>query len=220
MNLLEMTETGLSVGGAVSANKLLGSDLLTGSYSVLKDAGLKLANNSLRNRATLIGNLCNASPGGDMIGASMILGGCLVAVSSGNTRSIPLDGFFTGVKTHSLRKDELAVKIVIPRMEGKGVFLKKQRTRGHDLAQVSLTAFRHDDDSLDLVLGAVAPVPVLIRSMVGAGEAPHTGRIAESALTRISPISDVRSSREYRIAMVKYYISQAVKLLYGKDSQL
>ena len=215
LNALEMTDTGLAVGGAVPLNRIIGSENLAGSYSVLKDAGMTLANHILRNRATLVGNLCNASPGGDMIGASLVLGGYIEAASVGGERKIPLDGFFTGVKEHTLLKNELAVRVVFPPQEGKGIYLKKRRIRGHDLAQVGITAFRHESGAMDLALGAVAPVPVLLKSVVEAGEEPRPEKVIEAALSSISPISDVRSSREYPDAIVKRYIRQAIEILYG-----
>ena len=218
LNILETTEEGLAVGGAVSLNKLLDSDLVSGCYLVLKDAGEALANHLLRNRATLIGNLCNASPGGDMIGASLVLDGYIEAVSYEGTRNIPLSEFFTGVKKHTLRKNELAVRVVFPHGKGRGVYLKKKRIRGHDLAQVSLTAFRHDDGRLDVALGAVAPTPILIKTVVEAGETARVDKVIETVLGSINPISDVRSSREYRLAMVKHFICQSIGLLYGKEA--
>ena len=217
LNTLEMIGDGLAVGGAVSLNRLLDSDLISGCYSVLKDAGEALANHLLRNRATLIGNLCNASPGGDMIGVSLVLDGYIEAVSCEGTRTIPLSEFFVGVKKHTLRKNELAVRVVFPHWKGRGVYLKKKRIRGHDLAQVSLTAFRHDDGRLDVALGAVAPTPILIKAAVEAGEEARADRVIEKVLGCINPISDVRSSCEYRIAVVKHFICQSIGLLYGKE---
>lgn len=217
MNVLEKTEEGLVIGGAVPLNKILDSEIVSGCWSVLKEAGAELANHLLRNRATLIGNLCNASPGGDMIGASLVLGGYIEAASSNGKRTIPLDSFFTGVKTHVLGKDELAVRVVFPLQEGRGLYLKKKRIRGHDLAQVGVTAFRYEDGRLDLALGAVAPVPVLFRSVVRAGEEARAENVLAVVLEQINPISDVRSSRDYRLAMVKYFVTKAIGELYTKE---
>ena len=210
MNLIEMTDSGLAVGGAVPLNKVLSSDIVTGCYFVLKEAASKLANHLLRNRATLIGNICNASPGGDMIGASLVLDGYLEAASVEGIRKIALSEFFTGVKTHSLRKDELAVRIIFPMREGKGVYLKKQRIRGHDIAQAGVTVFRRAGGLFDIALGAVGPKPILIRGITAEG-------VVNAALGSISPIDDVRGSREYRIAMVKRFVSQAVSMLAGGE---
>ncbi|MCL2127149.1 MAG: FAD binding domain-containing protein, partial [Treponema sp.] len=162
LNVFGKTEKGLEIGGAVNVSKILASDLTGGPYSALKDASASLANSLLRNRATMIGNICTASPGGDMIPAALVLDGELEAVSVTGSRQIPLREFFTGVKKHVLRKNELVTKITFPEKQGKSVYLKKKRIKGHDLAQVGVAAFWAQDGGLSLALGVVAPVPVFI----------------------------------------------------------
>ncbi|MCL2698920.1 MAG: FAD binding domain-containing protein [Defluviitaleaceae bacterium] len=218
MDAIEATGSGLSIGGAVVLNKLMSSEHVTGCYSVLNDAGLRFAHHNLRNRATLVGNLCSALPGGDMIGASLVLGGYIEAASKEGTRSIPLSEFFVGLMTNALRKDELALRVVFPRRDGKGIYLKKQRVRGHDLAQVGVTMFRGSDGSFDLALGAVAKTTVLLKDVVKAGEEPRPDKIIETALANINPRSGVRCSREYRIEIVQHFIRQAVAILDGKEA--
>ena len=100
MNVLGNAGQDLEIGGAVSLNRLLASDLSGGSYSVLRDGASELANSLLRNRATIIGNICNASPGGDMLPAALVLEGTLEAVSAGGSRMIPLSGFFKIGRAH------------------------------------------------------------------------------------------------------------------------
>jgi CO/xanthine dehydrogenase FAD-binding subunit len=213
LNVLGKSEKGLEIGGAISLNRILSSGLADGSYSVLKDGASALANSLLRNRATMIGNICNASPGGDMLPASLVLDGVLEAVSAGGTRQIPLRDFFTGVKKHVLKRNELITKITFAQKQGKGVYLKKKRIKGHDLAQVGVAAFWASDGALSVALGAVAPVPVLITGLgpfSKDGLAGARADIEREILGRINPISDTRSSREYRIAMVKYFIGEII----------
>jgi carbon-monoxide dehydrogenase medium subunit len=214
MNVFGKSEKGLEIGGAISLNRILGSDLADGSYSVLGSGASALANSLLRNRATLIGNICNASPGGDMLPPSLVLDGVLEAVSAEGTRQIPLVDFFTGVKKHVLKKNELVTKITFAQKQGKGVYLKKKRIKGHDLAQVGMAAFWSSDGGLSVALGAVAPVPVLITGLGPFFDRDGLARarpgIESEVLGRINPISDSRSSREYRIAMVKYFIGEII----------
>jgi len=218
LNVFGKSEKGLEIGGAVNLNKVLSSDLTGGSYSALKDSAAVLANSLLRNRATLIGNICNASPGGDMLPAALVLDASLEAVSAGGKRQIPLCNFFTGVKKHVLQRNELVTKIVFPAKQGKGLYLKKRRIKGHDLAQVGLAAFWAEDGHLSLALAAVAPTPVLI-SGLGPFDRNSLAKARDSiereALSRISPISDTRSSMEYRIAMVKYFIGETISMWTG-----
>jgi carbon-monoxide dehydrogenase medium subunit len=213
LNAFGKTEKGLEIGGAVNLNKIIASDLATGSYSVLKTGALTLANSLLRNRATLTGNICNASPGGDMLPVSLVLDGTAEAVSAKGNRQIPLNEFFTGVKKHVLQKNEIVTKITFPEKQGKGLYLKKKRIKGHDLAQVGMAAFWAKDGKLSIAIGAVAPTPVLI-SGLGPYDQSALGKaradIEREVLGRINPISDTRSSRDYRIAMVKYFIGEII----------
>ena len=218
MHVFGNSGQGLEIGGAVSLNRVLASDFTGGAYSALRDGAAALANSLLRNRATMIGNICNASPGGDMLPAALVLDGALEAVSAKGSRQIPLSSFFTGVKKHVLQRNEMVTKITFPEKQGKGVYLKKKRIKGHDLAQVGMAAFWAADGRLSVALGAVAPTPVLITGL-GPFDRDGLGKagadIEREVLGRINPISDTRSSREYRIAMVKYFIGEAISLWTG-----
>lgn len=213
LNVFGESETGIEIGGAVSLNRIIASPLSGGAYSALRDGALALANSLLRNRATLTGNVCNASPGGDMLPAALVLDGAAEAVSVTGNRRIPLSEFFTGVKKHVLQKNELVTKITFPKKQGKSVYLKKKRIKGHDLAQAGVAAFWADDGKLSVALGAVAPTPVLIKGL-GPFSAGDLGKrrdeIEREVMGRINPISDTRSSREYRIAMVKYFLGEII----------
>ena len=207
------TKEGLEIGGAVNLAGILESGLISGPYSVLKDGASVHANSLLRNRATLIGNLCTASPGADMAPAALVLDGALEAVSASGCRKIPLAGFFTGVKETVLQKNELVTKISFPEKQGKGVYLKKKRIKGHDLAQVGVAAFWAADGHLSFALGVVATTPVFIGGLGPFDkDALVKARpdIEQEILGRINPRNSRRSSREYRIAMVKYFIGEII----------
>ncbi|MCL2130334.1 MAG: FAD binding domain-containing protein [Treponema sp.] len=213
LNVFEKTKDGLEIGGAITINEILDSPLTAGSYSVLKEGALSHANTLLRNRATLIGNICNASPGGDMIHPALVLDGILEVVSAGGSRQIPLSDFFTGARGHVLKEDELVTKITFPEKQGKGIYLKKKRIKGHDLAQIGIAAFWAASGELTLALGVVAPVPVLLKGLGPFdrdGLAKARPAIEAEVLSRINPRSSRRSSKEYRIAMVKYFIGEII----------
>jgi len=213
LNVFGKSGAGLEIGGAVNLNKIAESELTGAALSALRESAAALANSLLRNRATLIGNICNASPGGDMLPPALVLDGLLEAHSSSGKRQIPLSGFFTGVKKHILQKNELVTKITFPMKEGKSIYLKKKRIKGHDLAQVSVAAFWAATGELSIAIGAAAPTPILI-SDLGSFDKNTLQKartdIEREVLDRINPISDTRSSREYRIAMVKYFIGEII----------
>jgi len=213
LHVLERNGDRLEIGGAVNLNRLLESPLVDNAFCALRDGAATLANSLLRNRATLVGNICNASPGGDMLPPALVLDGTVHAASVSGIREIPLAEFFTGVKKHVLKKNELVTKIAFPVKKGKSVYLKKTRIKGHDLAQVGVSAFWAEDGTLSVALGAVAPTPVLV-----AGLGPYDRKslekareeIEEAVRKRISPISDTRGSKEYRTAMARYFIGEII----------
>ena len=213
LHTFQYTPEGLTIGAVATCNKILHADFLNEEHRVLQEAASTLANSLLRNRATLMGNICNASPGGDMIPVCLVLGAMVHTRSPRGERAIPLKAFFTGVKTHVLAPDELAVKLTLPNKPGRGVYLKKRRIRGHDLAQVGLAGFYGEDHTLTFAAAAVGPTPILIgdigvippETLPGSKE-----EIKAKVKAYARPISDVRSSKEYRLAMLDYFVGLAV----------
>lgn len=211
-------ESGLSIGAAVILNDIIESDKVKPSQQILVDAAKTLANVLIRNRATLIGNICNSSPGGDMLPASLLLEGKVCVASVDGKREIALKDFFTGVKRNALKENELVVKVIYPPIEGQGIFIKKSRIKGHDLSQISVAGYLKKDGSLKFALGAVAPTPVLVDDFGNYKDkqlAEDKEKIADNVMSKINPIADVRASKEYRLAMARHLTCEIVKELEG-----
>ena len=218
LNVFGKSGKGIEIGGAINLNMIHESNLTGDSYSVLKDGAYTHANYLLRNRATLIGNICNASPGGDMIPAALVLDGTMELVSSSGSRQVPLCDFFTGAGKHVLQKNELVTKISFPEKKGKGVYFKKKRTKGHDLAQLGVAGFLDSDGILSFGMAVLAPTPLLISGLGPFDkDALIKARpdIEAEVLGRISPRDSRRSTKEYRIAMVKHFIGEIISRLTG-----
>ena len=199
---------GLSIGAAVCLNDIITSEPINKHYPILVQAAKTLANSLLRNRATLIGNLCNASPGGDMLPASYVLGGSLEIASKQGVRSILLRDFITGVKKTVLKENEIVTKIVFPNTKGHGKYLRKARIKGHDLAQVGVAAYLLDSGGLRIAIGAAGPTPISIdgfESIKRQDISKNKQIIINKVLSEIKPIGDQRASKEYRIAMASYF---------------
>lgn len=217
MNEVNYSESqGLSVGGAVCLNDMVKYDFIYEKYPILIKGAKVLANSLLRNRATLMGNLCNASPAGDMIPASLMLEGEVEAVSVRGKRRIALKDFFLGVKKNALKSDELAVRVIFPPIKGTGSYKRKARIKGHDLAQIGSAAFLREDGILKIAVSSAAPRPVLIQfknayTKEMLKDKKEIDKVIEVVLRNINPISDQRASREYRIAMAKHLTKEVLK---------
>jgi carbon-monoxide dehydrogenase medium subunit len=210
---LRVTDDAVEIGAALPLNQILTAELPSPRFVALKQAAGELANSLLRNRATLAGNICNASPGGDMLPACLVLDASLCAVSPRGSRTIALKDFFVGVKRHVLEPDEIVTQLRFPIIPGASAYLKHKRIKGHDLAQVSVAGFLGEDGKLRLALGAVATTPLLLDDLGPADPASLATRrneIAEMAYSAARPIDDIRASGAYRSAMVRLLVGQII----------
>ena len=176
-----------------------------GSFPALAQAAAMIGTVQIRNRATLAGNICNASPAADTAPPLLVYQAQVVAYGPSGTRRIPIGGFFAGPGLTTLAPDEVvtAIELPVPEPHAGSAFGRLSRRRGADLATVSVCAYVDGDGVTRLGFGAVGPRPILI--------ADHSGQLADPAsqanmLARLvmtaSPISDVRASREYRMSML------------------
>ncbi len=214
---------GLMVGAAVNLNRLIASNKVRERYPLLVEAANSCASYQLRTRATLVGNICNASPAGDTIGACMLLGGTLNVHGVDGARREPLSTFFLGPGMTTLKAGDIvtSIQFPIPAMGAVGKYIKHGRNQISDLAIVGVTALGHRDDHLPsgyrirLALASVAPVPLVVDCVeqVLAREAITEKSIAEAAQcaqAACDPIDDVRASAHYRKHMVKNLSERAI----------
>ncbi len=211
-------DNGVAIGARVNLNFLIDDSKLRSICPILSESALTVATYQLRNRATLVGNICNASPAADMAPALYIMDAVVVVAGENGEKKVPIRDFIRGVKKTSLEKGELVVRIEIPEIpKGKMGFLKKQRYRGHDLAIVNVAGIADPDKkSLKICIGACAVTPVLLEGTdelyrESSNVEKLADRVAELALKSISPIDDVRSSAEYRRDMAAVYVKRLVR---------
>ncbi len=211
-------KNGITIGAKVNLNFLIDDSNLRNICPILSESALTVATYQLRNRATLVGNICNASPAADMAPALYVMDAMVVVATESGEKRVPIKDFIRGVKKTSLSKGELVIRVEIPEVpNGKMGFLKKQRYRGHDLAIVNVAGIADPDKkSLKICIGACAVTPILLE---GTDELYRESndveeladRVAELALQSISPIDDVRSSAEYRRDMAAVYVKRLVR---------
>ncbi|MDI6820129.1 MAG: xanthine dehydrogenase family protein subunit M [Candidatus Hodarchaeaceae archaeon] len=215
---------GLMIGAAVTLNELIGSEIVEQRFGALWKAASVLADPTIRNRATLVGNICNASPAADTAPALLVLDGGVEVVGARGERTIPIRDFFVGVKRTTLERGEFVrgVRIPNPPEGAKSDYLKWGRTRGEDLAVVGVAALAADSGKkfVRVALSSVAPTPLLISEVedIFRGEGSIEERIEKAAsvvVQRISPISDVRASREYRLHMAGVLTRRVLRQLLG-----
>lgn len=202
-------ENGMRIGAAVTINDLFRSQIILDSYPLLADCARDLASYQIRNRATVVGNVVNASPCSDMAPALLCLGARAVISSRRGERSVPFTDFFRGVKRTILEPDEILESIAVPpeSANGRGGYRKLKRIKGHDLGIVGVALLKHGPD-LRLGVSSAAPTPVLVDGLTA--DAPADDVVAATHAA-ISPISDVRCSAEYRAFMAETYVRRLLE---------
>lgn len=194
---------GVAIGAATTLNEILEHAPVRRTLPGLVRAAESIATYPLRNRATVVGNLCNASPAADMAPILLALDATIVAQSPRGERQIHVAKFFAGVKRTVLRPDEIVSEIRVPAPEPdlRSGFLKQQRLCGHDLAVASAAAtYSPGTGILRVAFGSCAPTPILLPPIEakGASAPAVSDATAQAALAQVRPISDVRASAEYR----------------------
>lgn len=214
---------GLNIGATVTLNEISDSKVVQKNYPILAEACKTVGSYQVRNRATLTGNICNASPAADTAPSLLVLEAKVNITGPSGEKTVPVNRFFTGVKKNILKKGEFVTSVTIPPIEDKwiGAYLKQGRKKDVDLATVGVAVLCVRDE-VRIALGAVAPIPVrafkteeLLKGKTI--DEPLLEKAGKSALTEVSPISDVRSSREYREDIIKVLVKRAILQAKGGD---
>jgi carbon-monoxide dehydrogenase medium subunit len=221
---------GLTIGAGVNMNRVLAYPAVQQHYAVLAEACRSVASYQLRTRATIVGNICNASPAGDTIGASLALGGVLKVHGLSGYREVPLAGFFLGPGKTVLQPGDIVTQITFPAPPpgGQGTYIKLGRNTWSDLSIVGVTAYGYpsgngspDGYQFHLALASVAPVPLvpLAAQEYLAANPPGPQAFKEAAqlaAESCTPIDDVRGSARYRKAMVRNLTQKALEITWGR----
>jgi len=208
------TEGGLTVGAAVPCVRLQESAAVRRHFPMLIHVCSLIGSYQIQSRASLGGNLCNASPSADGIPPLVILSATALIAGPNGQRELSVEEFCTGPGSSVLQPGEILVEIRIPTpLERSGAtYLRFIPRNEMDIAVAGVgSALRLAVDgtveSARICLAAVAPIPLRVlaaeQSLVGQRPTPdaliQAGRIAAEAA---QPISDVRASAEYRKHLV------------------
>jgi CO/xanthine dehydrogenase FAD-binding subunit len=209
-----VTDDGVRIGATYTLGDLVGHPVIREWYPALVEAALTVGSVAIRNRASLVANSCNASPAADTAPPLLVHDARVTIASLDGDRTASLDEFFLGPRRTLCGPGELVARIDLPRpAPGSGsAFRRLTRRRGVDLATVSVAARVGRDGGLVLGMGAVGPRPLRTESPGPVDLADASARAA--ALDRLvsvaTPISDVRGSREYRLATLRVLTERAV----------
>ncbi|MBF0507857.1 MAG: xanthine dehydrogenase family protein subunit M [Deltaproteobacteria bacterium] len=212
---------GLTLGPLALLADVADHPMIKEKYDAVAHAASVTATVQVRNMGTVAGNLCNAAPSADNIPALMALDAEVTLARLGGKRMVKLDDFFQGPGKTVMEPEELLEKITVPAPSpGSGtVYLKISPRSKVDIAAVGVGAHlvMAGDvcQAARIVLGAVAPVPMRARKAESllTGQKLTTDLInqaAAQAADEARPITDVRTTAEYRKTMVYVLTRRAI----------
>ncbi|MBM4236145.1 MAG: xanthine dehydrogenase family protein subunit M [Firmicutes bacterium] len=219
LKVLKEDSAGITIGSAVTLNQIALFEPVVKNAAPLAAGAHSVGSYPIRNRATLAGNLCNASPAADTAAPLYSLGAIINLVGPDQQRSMPIEEFFLGPGKTALQKGELVHSILIPKPypAGKGVYIKASRTGSVDLSTVGV-AVQNWGGKVRIAVGAVAPTPVralAVEKAVNEGGEKDWARAAKQVHDDISPITDLRGSREYRYHIAEVLVRRGLEQTMG-----
>lgn len=212
----------VSIGALTTISEIASSEMIQRVSPILSSSARRLGNPLTRNRATIGGNLADASPAADTASPLLALGGSVHAErSKGRKREIPLEGFFRGPRETELEGDEIITHITFPTPKdpARGAHIKLGLRNAMAISVVSIALMLEMDGEIcrkaRVALGAVAPKPIRASRVEGLleGKRIDAGVMDDcAALVRdeISPISDIRASAAYRTLATSVLLKRAI----------
>ena len=207
---LEVSDNHITLGALTTYTEVQANEVLREEFPMLCQAASETGGLAIQNRGTLGGNIANASPAADSPPALLVYEAELELISKEGSRQIPYAKFHLGYKQMDIRPDELLRSIRLPRSPKQRThYYRKVGTRKAQAiskvcfaATASMNGNRVDD--VRIALGSVAPIPIRCgqteNSILNRVIDRDTSNAARAALANdISPIDDLRSTRDYRL---------------------
>ena len=190
----------LSIGALCTYTQIIKSRSVRRQLPMLIAAAGEIGGPQIQNRATIGGNIANASPAGDTLPILAVADAMLLLRSIGGERRVPFSEFYTGYRQSVLRPNELIAAVEIPRVAGRQWFRKVGTRAAQAISKVVMAGIdsgrRH---APRIAIGSVAPTVVRVPSTEAAlASGASIDEAQKILLDEIAPIDDIRSTAEYR----------------------
>ena len=220
----------IRIGGLTTWSQVIAAPLPR-CFDALKSAAQEIGAVQIQNRATVAGNLCNASPAADGVPPLLALDAEVELVSAAGSRRMPLSDFIVGNRKTLLRPDEILSCVIVPRQldDAASAFLKlgSRRYLVISIAMVAvIVKVKVKTDGASSVAAARVAVgscsvvatrlTALEKALVGAPARIGLGAlVSRKHLTALSPIDDIRATASYRIDAARTLIARALDACVG-----
>jgi carbon-monoxide dehydrogenase medium subunit len=214
--------SGLTIGAALPCYRIYRDETVQRLYPALVDATRVIGGVAIQGRASLGGNLCNASPAADSIPAMIALAGEALVAGPGGRRTLAVEDFCTGPGQNVLGPGEFVVSIHFPPpAAGSGAAWERFIPRNEmDIAVANAAScLRFDDDlvaAARIAIGAVAPTPLLVpeaaQALTGRPLTDQTiAAAAAAAAAAARPIDDMRGSVRQRRHLTAVLVQRTLR---------
>jgi CO/xanthine dehydrogenase FAD-binding subunit len=209
------------IGGGTTWTEIINASLPP-AFDGLKAAAREIGSIQIQNRATIAGNLCNASPAADGVPPLLALDAAVELTSRSGTRCLGLADFILGNRRTALRPSEILSAVRVPRAwDNAGSAFQKLGSRRYlviSIIMVAATIARGRDGSVSAARVAVGAASVVARRLsaledrlIGASASTRlSSLIAADDLAVLSPIDDVRASAAYRLAAARELVGRTI----------
>ncbi len=213
---IKLETSSVTIGACVTMTSLSCSGIIKEKFPALKSGADSLGNHLIRNRATIGGNVCNASPAGDTLPALITYGAMVILENIDGKREVEAEHFFTGAGKTKIQDDEILTgfRLPIPDQHTGAHYIQLGKRKSSEINVVNVASFVQYDPALKkiinarIALGSVAATPIrsrkaetLLKNQIGEDslfiKAGETARKEDC-----KPMDDFRGTARYRQAMV------------------
>ncbi|MCG8563593.1 MAG: xanthine dehydrogenase family protein subunit M [Desulfobacterales bacterium] len=216
ISVVSKTKERIFIGAGATMSQLSADPIIQAHFPAIKSGCDNLGTHLIRNRATIGGNACNASPAGDTLPSLMVYGAEAVLGSTAGIRTLPLEDFFTGPGKTAMAEDELLTgfELPLPPVHSGAHYIQLGKRKSSEINVVNAASYLEFDPDNQTVtrariaLGSVAPTPILAANAMEfmawkPADEEHFYQAGEIARRDdCTPIDDFRGSADYRRAMV------------------
>lgn len=216
------TPEGIEIGALTTIEDLRLHRAVARKFAALQTAAEKFAGLQIRHRATLGGNICNASPAGDLLPCLLAFGAELNLESPQGKRVLPLSNFLTGPGRTTLKPGELLTGIRLKDNFTQSEFHKLGLRQTMAISVINcVLVYRKTEattEFLSITAGAVAPTVVSLNSFTEALNRDQSKLTEHLAIidNEIAPITDIRASAAYRRQALKNILQHAITTILGQ----
>ncbi|QVK19881.1 xanthine dehydrogenase family protein subunit M [Mycoplasmatota bacterium] len=221
LNYVNVDKNEVRIGSLTTLTEISESQIIIEKFPALSKAAGQVGSPQIRNRATIAGNLCNASPAADTAPALLVYDAKLKIFNQGNERIVELSEFFVGPGKTILENGDIVIEIILP-IQKKSVssFVKIGKRKALEISIMSMAMSVEIENNIiksaKVACGSVAPKPVLInktaKSLVGLEVKDELDLVnaIEIIKKEVTPIDDIRGTANYRLHMLGVTLKRMV----------